>query len=281
MRSGEGEEEAPAWRLIEEPPTDGYRNMAVDESLLESCAGGGPGFPCLRLYAFSPPCLSLGFSQDHADAVDLAYCRRRGIDVVRRPTGGRAVLHDDEITYAVVARHGVPPFAGTVLDTYTVIARALIASFARVGVETAITSGATSSGSPREGAICFAEPSRHEIAAGAYKVAGSAQARRRGAFLQHGSIPITLDVVTLAGAAGALPGAPRGLRGEDLREMKGLAQISERPLAFSDLRVALREGFRQALGILLEPRSLAAAERERAEWLRAHRYLTAAWTLRR
>jgi lipoate-protein ligase A len=262
------------WRLIEDPPQDGYRNMALDEALLESCASGAEGFPCLRLYAFAPPCLSLGASQDHAAACDLAECRARGIDVVRRPSGGRAVLHADEVTYAVVARCGAAPFAGGVLETYGTITSALAAAFARLGIRAEPARGEPGGAAPGGAEPCFAAPAPHELAAGAHKVAGSAQARRRGAFLQHGSIPISLDARTLARVCGAPPGAP-------LPEVAGIARLLGRAVDRAEVAAALRAGFEESLGAGLVPGAYAAAERERAELLRARRYLATAWTFRR
>jgi lipoate-protein ligase A len=266
------------WRLIEDLPSDGFRNMALDEALLEACAGGAGGYPVLRLYSFSPSCLSLGFSQEHEGSADLAFCRGRGIDVVRRPTGGRAVLHDQEMTYAVVARRGRPPFEGSLLEVYRAVSRGLIAGFARLGIDASIAEGSRSTGSPRSGAICFAEPSRHEIVASGIKIAGSSQARRRGAFLQHGSIPIRLDPDLLERATGTSPieggGSPRAAS-------LGLEPLLGRAPAAREISRALREGFETAFGIDLRDGGAAPEERERAEWLRAHRYLTAAWTLRR
>lgn len=271
--------EAGTWRFVDDPPADGFRNMAIDEALLEACAAGEGVFPVLRLYAFRPVCLSLGFSQEHARAADLAFCRANGIDVVRRPTGGRAVLHDAEVTYSVVARRGSPPFEGALLDVYRAVSRGLIVGFARLGLEAAMAASG-SGGSPRDGAICFAEPARHEIEAGGRKVAGSSQARRRGAFLQHGSIPLRLDSRLLARATGAgaetlRSGAP------GLPEVLGIEPLLGRPLPARELALALRAGFEEAHGVPFAAAPLAAAERERAEWLRAHRYMTAAWTFRR
>jgi len=245
--------------------------MAADEALLEACAAGEPGFPCLRLYAFRPACLSLGFSQEHSASVDLDFCRERGIDVVRRPTGGLAVLHDDEVTYAVVARLGEGPFGGSVLGLYESVAAALLAGFAKLGIEAAMTCC-----EPRPvakgGPVCFAEPSRHEIASGRSKIAGSALARRRGAFLQHGSIPLTLDMDLLHRAARG--GAPKG-------GPAGLAAAAGRRLSAVEIVAALREGFEERLGASFDEGSLTAAEREASERLRAFRYLSSAWTLRR
>lgn len=259
------------WRLIHDAPADGYRNMAVDEALLDACAAGEPGFPCLRLYAFRPPCLSLGFSQEHAASVDLDVCRENGIDVVRRPTGGLAVLHDDEVTYAVVARLGEGPFGGSVVGLYESVAGALLAGFAKLGIEAAVTCGDPRPAS-RGGPVCFAEPSRHEIAAGTSKIAGSALARRRGAFLQHGSIPLTLDMDLLHRAA-------RG--GEPAGGPSGLAAAAGRNLAAPAVEAALRSGFEEKLGASFAEQTLSSAEHVSSERLRAFRYLSSDWTLRR
>ncbi len=249
--------------------------MAIDEALLESCARGACGFPCLRLYAFEPPCLSLGFSQVHAEAADLRFCRNAGIDLVRRPTGGRAVLHEFELTYAVVGRQNEPPFQGGVLAIYRSVARALIAGFRKLGVNAAVSDQASSDGSPRTGVICFAEPARHEIAAGAWKIAGSALARRRGAFLQHGSIPIRLEMDRLAAATGhRRPG------GAGAPDAAGLDRILHRRIEAGELGRSLVAGFEEALGARMAPGDLSAEERLLSERLRADRYLTAAWTFR-
>jgi len=254
--------------------------MGLDEALLDACAASPEGFPVLRLYGFKPACLSLGFSQEYARAVDAVYCRSQGIEVVRRPTGGRAVLHDTEITYSVIARRDRGPFDGSLREVYGAVSKALLAAFARLGLAAAISTDAASNASPRGGAVCFAEPSRHELAAGGRKIAGSSQMRRRHAFLQHGSIPISVDVARLAGATGIPPGPPRD-GAPDLTRIAGLDSLIGRPLSPDEVRSALRSGFEEAFGARVAPGRASAGERERAEWLLAHRYLTAAWTLRR
>jgi lipoate-protein ligase A len=266
------------WRLIESPPFDGYRNMALDEALLEACAAGGSGFPVLRLYSFSPACVSLGAFQPWRGAVNPAFCRDRGIDLVRRPTGGRAVLHHRELTYAVVGRIGEDPFGDGVREIYRAISAALLTAFDSLGVRASVTGDAPSDGSFREGAVCFTEPSRHEISAGPYKIAGSAQVRRRGAFLQHGSLPLEMDPDLLAGA---MESAARRDGAEPRPDVRGLSQILERRISIPELVAAIRGGFAESLRASFAAGNPAEEERRRAEWLRAHRYLTTAWTRRR
>src|ERR671922_1361006 len=111
------------WRLMITPPARGAWNMAVDEAILEN-AGRGESLPTLRLYAWVPACLSLGHAQPFAD-VDTTRLKQRGWDVVRRATGGRAILHTDELTYSVTGSAEDPVLAGGVLESYNRLAQAL------------------------------------------------------------------------------------------------------------------------------------------------------------
>src|SRR2546422_813778 len=122
-RAARGSITAPTWRLLREPPADGAANMARDDALLASALRGAP--PTLRLYAWLRPTLSLGAHQSGEDA-NLHACRRLGVDLVRRPTGGGAVLHDAEVTYAVSGRLGEEPFPSSVVGVYEGIAAALV-----------------------------------------------------------------------------------------------------------------------------------------------------------
>lgn len=177
--------------LIIDAPAPGEENMRRDRSLLEACAQGDIA-GAVRLYGFRPACLSLGRMQPSSD-VDLEACARDGVDVVRRPSGGRAVLHDEEVTYAVVCRADDPVFGGRVLESCARIHEAIAAGLALLGVRTAARAlAADLRRDAREaGAIadCFARPSAHELLDDrGRKLVGSAQARRAGALLQHGSV---------------------------------------------------------------------------------------------
>jgi len=184
--------EVVVWRLLRDGARDGAENMARDEALLDSAERGSP--PTLRLYAWTRPTLSLGAHQPGSDA-DLDACRRLGVDLVRRPTGGGAVLHDAELTYAVAAQVGQGPFPASVIGVYERIAAALVAGLEGLGVS---AESARTAGAGRSPADCFARPSSREILVGGRKLIGSAQVRRRGAFLQHGSILIAFDPLRLA-----------------------------------------------------------------------------------
>src|SRR5438094_2643198 len=123
----------PTWRLIVDPPASGQANMTRDRELLDQLvAGAAP--PTLRFYAWDPACISLGVGQ-REDILDLHAVRASGLDVVRRPTGGQALLHDREITYSVVASQMDPVVGGTLMQTYHAISEALLSGLGRLGVD--------------------------------------------------------------------------------------------------------------------------------------------------
>src|ERR1700693_6058709 len=164
------------WRLLLDPPAAGAWNMAVDEVLLDgSAAGSAP--PTLRFYQWAPPCLSLGYFQAF-DVVDVAGCRRLGVDVVRRPTGGRAILHDRELTYSVALPLRLLGDDGAVLPSYHRLSLGLECGLKRLGVPVVLAPEAAAQASPDHGPVCFDQPSAHEILLDGRKLVGSAQVRR-------------------------------------------------------------------------------------------------------
>ena len=229
------------WQLVRDAAASGAVNMARDLELAGDVAAGRRP-PVLRLYAWEPPAVSLGRNQDPAEACDPAACTAAGWDVVRRPTGGRAVLHArDEVTYMVaLPLEAAPP---GVLAAYAWLARALVAAYRALGVPADLEAEGAGAGG-RSGA-CFAAPARHEIVCGGRKLAGSAQVRRAGYLLQHGSLPLRLDaglharLLRLdAGQAKALAGHAAGLA-DFLRAVPTRAVVEQ----------ALVRGFQQALGV--------------------------------
>lgn len=221
--------------------------MAVDDVLLRRYAEGVHAPPTLRLYGWRPAGLSLGRRQTSPIAPSAT--------VVRRPTGGQAVLHDDERTYAVAGSLRRPPFPGGVLDTYARIAAALVAGLRRFGLDTVATTP-----SPRRSSAmpisCFDVLGAHEIAWRGRKLVGSAQVRARGGFLQHGSIPRSLDAERLRGALGAPIDAER---------FTDLSRAMGRVPSFEEIDAALLAGFSETFGCTFEEDALTAAEREAVE----------------
>jgi lipoate-protein ligase A len=225
--------------------------MAVDAVLLRRYADGAEAPPTLRLYGWSPAALSLG----HRQALRVPP----SLMVVRRPTGGQAVLHDDERTYAVAGALRRHPFPGGVLDTYRRIAAALVAGLRQLGVEaqSAEPAARTAHTAP---VSCFDVLGAHEIAWRGRKLVGSAQVRARGGFLQHGSIPRTLDAGRLRTTLGAPVATER---------FTDLARALGRTPTFEEIDAALIAGFRAAFGCTFRPDGLTGAEREAAARLAA------------
>lgn len=251
---------AACWELLVEPEgRSGPVNMAVDAALLRE-ARRGRAF--LRIYRFAPPCLSFGRHEPALRRYDQAAIRALGLATVRRPTGGRAVWHDDEVTYAVA---GPEEMFGSLREAYGTIHEVLATALRRLGAPVGLAPSWSPSVAPGAGA-CFAAPVGGEIVAHGRKVVGSAQVRERGAFLQHGSILVSdgQDVVQRV-----TRGPARTPRAVGLREVLG------RSVEFAEVASAVAAAAAHAWpGIWRRSRAPSNA-RERALFDRAD------WTWRR
>jgi lipoyl(octanoyl) transferase len=231
------------WKYLDTGPHTGSHNMSVDEELLTR-AQAGDAVPVLRFYTWDPPAVSLGRFQKLEEAVDAAACRRRGFDVIRRPTGGRAVLHNRELTYSIVARTDNPLFPSNVLGTYKVIAAGLLAGLANLGINAEMVSRggrhAELVNKADDSPSCFSSPSWYEIVVHGKKIIGSAQRRLSHAFLQHGSILIDYDPALEAEVirGGGSEGRVTSIRRE-----------SDREAYDKDVKQAMLSGFARQFGI--------------------------------
>ena len=193
------------WRLLSDAASSGPWNMGVDEALLATAAAGGP--PSLRLYGWDGPWLSLGYAQRLGKAREES-CRRAGVGIVKRATGGRAVLHGADLTYAVAAPEALLP--QSLEASYACIALGLQRALGAIGVTVESARRPTANGTAA-GFDCFAEPVQHELCARGRKLVGSAQRRAHGAVLQHGSIRLAPDPAPAASAAGVEAAAATSL----------------------------------------------------------------------
>lgn len=252
--------------------------------------GAGEAPPTLRFFGWSPATLSIGYFQKAADEVRLEEVRAQGFGFVRRPTGGRAVLHDAEVTYSIVVPESYPGLPTSVTESYRVLSEGLVRGFRALGLDAAMVSLASeeekakfaSAGS----AACFDSPSWYELVVDGRKVAGSAQVRRHGAVLQHGSILLDLDVGQLFSLLRfrserlrerlAASFAERAAAINELRGLRGLA-----PVGAAAAEDAFAAGWTEALGVSLAPAALSPAEAAATGRLVAEKYGTEAWNLRR
>jgi len=268
------------WRLLRHAPAPGAWNMSVDEAVLESVvAGKSP--PTLRLYAWAPACLSLGLAQPVSD-VDVAALAERAWTCVRRPTGGRAILHIDELTYAVIAPLNDPVVAGGVLESYQRLAQWLLASLENLALSArADRAYAIPAGSSPKGPVCFEVPSNYEITVEGKKLVGSAQARRRNGFLQHGTLPLFGDLARITSVLAFNSAAERGSAAQRLLEHAATVEnVLGRRISWSTAADAFAACFPQQFNLRLEPGELSVGEQIRAEELARQKYASPDWTYR-
>jgi lipoate-protein ligase A len=267
------------WRLLRHDPATGAANMAIDEAIGRAVAAGEAG-PTVRFYAWAPPCVSLGRGQPAA-SVDAARCAARGYDIVRRPTGGRAILHTDELTYSVIARPDHPLMAGMVLDSYLRLSRGLVEGLRRLGIEAHEAPGTNRAG-PDVSAACFEVPSAYEIVTGGRKLLGSAQTRRAGFVLQHGSLPLTGDLTRLVDCLAFDDEAAReALRVSLAHHATTVEEILGRVPSLDEAADALITGFTEALDMTLTPGNLSPIETAWAAELEQEKYRQPEWTVYR
>jgi lipoate-protein ligase A len=256
------------WRLLMSPPATGRRNMAVDEAILGAVAAGHAP-PTLRLYAWEPACLSLGHAQS-AEVVDAEALADAGWDVVRRPTGGRALLHTDEVTYSIAGLETTSGLAGGVLPSYRQLSRGLHAGLTRLGLHPDPPALAVRGEVDRLNPVCFEVPSAYEITVGGKKLIGSAQLRRRGSVLQHGSMPLCGDLTRVVqGLRYPDEDSRRQAAGRLLQHATTVEQLLGRIVPFDEAAMALVQGFADALGWSISRGDLTPEERSSSAELEA------------
>jgi len=250
-----------AWRLLPDETHHGARHMALDVAALGEAAEP-QGRASLRLYVWRPPCLSLGRHQP-AEAADLEFCRRAEIDVIRRPTGGRALLHQLELTYSVVAPLGVAPLPSAVQDAYRTLCGVLVEACHALGVAAELSPGEVnlSLPGPRTTVPCFRTPAGGEVVVAGRKLIGSAMRVHRGHILQHGAILLDWDSYLQAGAMGLPDDTTLRPHITTLSAELGAAPPVER------VKQALLSAFESTLGLTLEPATWSPAELRRAREL--------------
>jgi lipoate-protein ligase A len=260
------------WSLIIDPvPCAGSWNMAVDEHLFGSLGGGGE--TVVRFYRWARPTVSLGYSQSVERAVDLEFCRKNGIEVVRRMTGVKLVLHDREITYSLSSTDA-SIFSSTLASSYRLISAALVRGLQSMGLPAALA------GPPpeayRRGVMpCFSYPARDEIEINGRKVVGSAQKRVGSRFLQHGSIPLDADPDRERQIASVGMADPANVRVISLSEALG------RPVTFEWAVRRFVDALAASFEVRLTPKTLSGKDIEDIRRIERARYGNPEWTIAR
>jgi lipoate-protein ligase A len=265
-----------AWRLITSSPTPGPWNMAVDEAILEATSAGQVP-PTLRLFAWEPACISLGYAQDFAD-VDHAKLNANGWDIVRRPTGGRAILHTDELTYSVTGPDREPRLAGDILTSYQRLSSAILAALQDLGLAVKAQPQDNFAQGQKEQPVCFEIPSSYEITIGGKKLVGSAQARKKGGVLQHGTLPLYGDLSRITQVLVFECEAQRARAAERLLERASTVEsVLGHPVSWEAAAEAFTKAFSRTLNLTLEPGELTPGELARAEELEEIKYRNLDW----
>lgn len=250
--------------------------MATDEALLE-LVGAAQSPPTLHLYAWEPPALSLGFTQPVAE-VDRPALERNGWGLVRRPTGGRAILHTDELTYAVIAPKDHRLVEGGVMASYRRISGVLGAALQHLGLRPEVRRREQPGERERARPVCFEVPSAYELVFQGKKLVGSAQVRRRHAVLQHGTVPLAGDLARICLAL-SFPGEQER-EAAAVRVRKRGATISEllgRQVTWDEAAEAMTAAFRDWLEGGLEKKGLSTNERARIAELAREKHQDRGW----
>lgn len=270
----------PPWRFVNTGAREAACNMALDEALLVGHETGAMP-PTLRVYSWCQPTLSLGYAQNARQDVDLAACQAQGVAVVRRPTGGRAVLHDQEVTYSVVMPIVLAESPPTITEHYRRIGLALAAALQALGlpVRLARPQVRAAPGRALASPACFAALSRYELSAAGKKMVGSAQKRAQRALLQHGSIPLWMDRQRLFQCLLVPPERRAALVQEAYTTMGAVNEVAQTPVTPDVLHEALRQGFGMTFGVDMVEMPISPEEWRLAYHLQATKYATDAWNL--
>jgi lipoate-protein ligase A len=269
--------------LLETEPRSGAANMAVDQAIAQACAAGESP-PTLRFYRWQPPAVSLGRHQPLAD-IDQAAIAAHGYELVRRSTGGRAILHTDELTYAVAAPSAEPRVQGGVMDAYLRLSNALVRGLQILGLAADQAGGHVRAGKDVS-AACFEVPSAYEITAQGRKLLGSAQSRRANYVLQHGSLPLVGAITRLIEVLAVPPTTADQLRVQlaghacTLADALGVAP-TDPAVEFTYVAQALMQGFAETLNLDFVPGKLTPQEAHSAAQLIREQYGNPTWTASR
>jgi lipoate-protein ligase A len=269
------------WRVIKNKPANGAWNMAVDEAILGSIQSG-KSKPALRMFAWYPPCLSLGYAQPFSD-IDLDRLSTMGWDAVRRITGGRAILHTDELTYSVIGPDNEPRLQGGVLESYRCLSAALLSALRMMGLPAQVVPKPSTSDQNKQDhqPVCFETPSNYEITFSGRKLIGSAQARKKSTVLQHGTIPLYGDITRIIDVLKFPDNDSRqNAKNKLLLRATTVETELKKRISWEQSASVLIQAFSKTLNISFEDSGLTQAELDQTEFLVKEKYAHPSWTAR-
>jgi lipoate-protein ligase A len=277
------------WRFIRSGKLSPAENMAIDEAVLIAHSEGKAP-PTLRFYGWEPATLSIGYFQKAEDEVDLQALAEKKIGFVRRPTGGRAVLHDQELTYSMIVSEDYPGIPRTVTEAYRVLSEGLLFGFRTLGLQAEMVNLASEEeknkyAAAAGSAACFDSPSWYELVVEGRKAAGSAQTRQKGVVLQHGSILLELDIDLLFSLL-RFPNERLRERLKSAFSQKAVAinellrDLGKKTASLEQAEEAFAAGIAEALNLQLVPGGLTEYERDLADQLVKEKYGNRDWNFR-
>lgn len=276
------QKQSSTWRYLDTGFLSGCENMAIDEAIFLSCQQG-KSLPTIRLYGWTPPAISLGYFQKAENAINFEACKRRGVDVVKRLSGGRAVLHDKELTYSLICPEGTPPFGKTILETYKTISMCLISALKNLNLDVKWVTSKEKHSSFRhlndKTVSCFSSPSWYEITVEGKKICGSAQKRGGGTWLQHGAILLEHDVEMLVEVLKSGK-SKQEFMDEICSSTTSINNHLGKKIDFYELKALVLKGFEANLGIILERGNLTSHEYKLKNQLLKEKYQNKQWNLR-
>ncbi|MEK4386493.1 biotin/lipoate A/B protein ligase family protein [Solibacillus sp. FSL W7-1464] len=273
------------WYFINSGPCSPAYNMALDEALLDWHSQGEIP-PVIRFYEWNPATLSIGYFQQVHKDINLEAVKKQNLGFIRRPTGGRAVLHDQELTYSVIVTESYPNMPDSVTEAYRVISEGILQGFRLLGLDAYFSVPETKEQlddlKKPKSAVCFDAPSWYELVVEGKKVAGSAQTRQKGVILQHGAILLDLNEELLLSVFNfATAEAKERMRKKLPEKAVAMNQFVDTPFTIEQCVNAFSKGFEAALDIELIPYELSEQQTQYVEQLMQKKYLTDDWNFKK
>ncbi|ARF15873.1 lipoate--protein ligase family protein [Sporosarcina sp. P3] len=272
------------WHYVDSGKCSPSFNMALDEALLDLHSRGEIG-PVLRFYEWEPATLSIGYFQRIEKDIDMEKVQELGLGFVRRPTGGRGVLHEHELTYSVIVSEQYPNMPETVTEAYRVISGGLLQGFRNLGLQAEFSipdhDVKEQLRSPKSG-VCFDAPSWYELVVEGKKVAGSAQTRQKGVILQHGAILMSLDVDKLTSIfTYSSPALKERVRRTLPDRAIAIDRLTDREISVEECKQAFSKGFEASLDISLEPLELTPEQLALVHQIEKEKYANNDWNFKK